>query len=327
MESLRNIAAIICKIDDKRNMARLRHCILQYCTRLCYVVVVPKAVRQASPGTLGAEIRRLRERARRTIHDVVEELGWSSSKLSRLETSLSSVKDEDLTRLLDLYGVADDERSRIRALADDPLRRHLGGSRPGITEVLDRYIRLEAIADQISLYGAIVVPGLLQTPEYAAAVIHATPTPEHDLVKERMITRMGRQALLGLQSGPRLGVVIDEAVLRRPVGGKHVMRRQMLRLCELSERPDTTIQVLPFALGAHPAVTGQFAILDFGDGPTQVFCDGLTGGVLRDSPEDVQRYRSCFAALLELALSEEESVRMLAATAQGGRGDEEERNY
>lgn len=267
-------------------------------------------------------MRRLRERTRRTIHDVVGELGWSSSKLSRLETSLTGVKDEDLTRLLDLYGVAEDERSRIRALVDGPVRRQLGGPPPAVPEVLHTYIHLEAMADEIAIYSAILLHGLLQTPEYAAAVIQATPTPEHDLVKERMTTRMGRQALLGLQTRPRLKVVIDEAVLHRPVGGTDAMRRQMLRLRELSERPDTTIQVLPYTVGAHPAVAGPFDILDFGERrPAQIFIDSLTGGLLSDKAEHVQRYRSCFAALLDLALSEEESVQKFAAIAQGDRAD------
>lgn len=281
---------------------------------------MPGTARQPAPGTLGAEVRRLRERTGRKIREVADELGWSQSKLSRLETASSGVKDQDLVRLLGLYGVADDERTRIRSLAQEQRHRR---STSALPDAYETYVRLEETATAISIYGAIVVPGLLQTPEYAAAVFKATPTPEDHFIKERMTTRMVRQAVLGLQPPPRLQVVIDEAVLRRPIGGDDVMRRQMLRLRELSERPDMTIQILPFAVGAHPALTGQFAILDFAsDGPPHVFCDGLTGGVLRGKAEDVQRYRACFSKLTTLALNVEESVQMFAAIADGERADQ-----
>lgn len=277
-----------------------------------YVVVRPRTVREAPPGSLGAEMRRLRERVGRTIHDVAAELGWSDSKLSRLETALSGVKEADLTRLFELYGVTEAERSRIRELRNP--REHHGA----VPDVLDRYLQLEQVAHEISLYGASVVPGLLQTPAYAAAVIEATPTPEDELVKERMSRRMARQALLGLRNRPRLNVVIDEAVLHRPIGGESVMRRQMLRLCELSDEPSTTIRLIPFAVGAHPALSGSFSVLDFGaDRPAHVYADSLTGGELKNEPTQVSRYRSCFAALLDLALDEQESVHVFTAAAKG----------
>ena len=110
-------------------------------------------------------------------------------------------------------------------------------------------------------------------------------------------------------------MILDEAVLQRPIGGADVMRRQMIRLQEMNDRPETTIRILPFSVGAHPALTGQFAILFFPERssiPPQVFCDGLTGGVLRGSSEDVERYKACFQALENLALGVKESAKIFA---------------
>jgi hypothetical protein len=271
---------------------------------------------------LGGELRSLREGTGRTALDVATELAWSESKLSRIETAVSGVSDPDLVRLLDLYRVSKADRSRLSELA---LRVRRSGKRAAHSEalpdVLETFIGLEAEATAISTYGAIVVPGLLQTPEYAGALMQATPTPEDDLARERMTTRMARQAIFARQPAPRLRVVIDEAVLLRPVGGPEIMRRQMLRLIEASELPIASIQVLPMAVGAHPALTGHFAILEFTNAtiPTNVFCDGLTGGVLRNASDEVQRYQDCFEALTRLALSEEESTRMISEFASGQR--------
>jgi transcriptional regulator with XRE-family HTH domain len=268
------------------------------------------------------ELRALRERTGRTVLDVASELAWSESKLSRIETAASSVNASDLDRLLDLYHVSKADRSRLSELA---LRVRRNAKRAvyseAVPDVLETFIGLEAEATAISTYGAIVVPGLLQTPEYAGAIMQATPTPEDDLARERMTTRMARQAIFARQPPPRLRVVIDEAVLLRPVGGREIMRRQMLRLTERSEWPNASIQILPLKIGAHPALTGQFTVLELSSEtiPTQVFCDGLTGGVLRNGIDDVRRYQDCFEALTRLALSEEDSTQMISDFASGKR--------
>lgn len=288
------------------------------CTLICklrYGKSVTRATRTRGGRQLGLELRSLREQTGRTVLDVATQLAWSESKLSRIETAATGVSVSDLDRLLDLYDVGKDERSRLSGLAIQVRR---SAKRTVNSEALpdeyEAFIDLEAEAVAISTYGAIVVPGLLQTPEYAGAIMQATPTPEDDLARERLTARMGRQAVLARRPPPELRVVIDEAVLLRPVGGREVMRRQMLRLIEASERPTTSIQVLPLAVGAHPAVTGQFAVLEFASQtiPAHVFCDGLTGGVLRNGSDDVQRYRDCFEALTRLARNEEESVKMIS---------------
>jgi transcriptional regulator with XRE-family HTH domain len=272
---------------------------------------------------LAAELRRIRERAGRTVADVAAELSWSSAKLSRVENAINGVNGQDLARLLGLYVVNEADRGRLNDLAArarQPTSRAPYGET--LPDVLAEFIVMEAEATTISTYGAIVVPGLLQTAEYAGAITQAMPARGADMTQDVLTARMSRQAILARPVPPALHVVIDEAVLRRPVGGPEVLSRQMLRLIEASRRPATSIRVLPFSIGAHPAITGHFTLLDFADGntPTHVFCDGLTGGVMRSSAEDVRRYRFCFEALIELALTEEESVELISAIARGDRG-------
>lgn len=260
-----------------------------------------------TPLPVGAELRRLRVRARLAANDVARDLRWSASKLSRIETSRSSISREDMERLLDIYDVMADERARLTGLANG---RGRPARRPSYAfpDAYEKYSRLEERATRIIQYAALVIPGLLQTPQYASAVIQATPEPEDDLAKPRIEKRLVRQAVLGRLPPPELNMVIDEAVLMRTAGDATVMRAQMIRLQELSEAPGTTIRVLPFSIGLHPAVTGSFTLLYFDDDPPCAFCDGLTGGVLRHKADDVRRYEKCFEALSSLSLSAEESA-------------------
>jgi transcriptional regulator with XRE-family HTH domain len=277
--------------------------------------------RRAAQIELGRELRRLREAMGLTAADVAAELKWAESTITRKETGSIRIKDEDLDRLLERYGVDGSERTRLRELARvtvptsrQPKDAHTSGALP---HVVEDYVQLEAIATEISIYAAIVVPGLLQTPEYANAIIGNTPVPEEEFIAPRMDVRMARQGALARKPA-KLDVILDEAVLLRPIGGPEVMRAQALRLIEMSERSNITVRVLPMAVGAHPALTGQFFVLQFGEGkrPPVVFSDGLTGGVLRDNTEAVERYRACFEALSELASSEADSLAFVQATAE-----------
>lgn len=277
---------------------------------------MPGTANPAPPETLGAEVRRLRERAGRTIRDVTGQLGWSCSKLSRIETGQSTVNERDLARLLYLYGADQSDLSRIGALVQ-PLQTRSKRVSQVMSTSVEKYIAIEERAADISSYCAILVPGLLQTPEYAAAVIKVNPLSTGHGEKVRIESRLARQAVLARQPWPRLNIVIDEAVLRRKIGDASIMRRQMLRLIEVSERPGTSIRVLPLLSGAHPAQVGHFTILDFAeDEPPRVFCDGLTGGVLRSRPEDVHLHRLCFQAAIAVACDEQQSVRMFAEAAE-----------
>ncbi len=271
---------------------------------------------------LGAELRRARERAKRSVVDVARSVGWSESKLSRIETANSGLRQADLERLLDVYAVAEPERARIIALAGQAQQRAwweaYGDALPDAYEAL---IGFETEARSIFTYHAQLVPGLLQTAEYASAVMQTLVFSRPELITERLAVRLARQAVLATDRAARFWAILDEAVLRRPVGGADVMRRQLLRLVEASDRPTITIQVLPFAVGAHRGMEGSFVILEFeegaADGPL-VYCEGMTGGVFRTKPADLRSYWMSFEALRSAALTPEQSVALIKSAAEEG---------
>jgi transcriptional regulator with XRE-family HTH domain len=269
---------------------------------------------------LGVELRRLRDRAQRTVAEVAAELGWSESKLSRIETASTGIRGADLDRVLDLYGVRGTERSRLVALAGQSRQRAwweaYGDALP---DAYETYIGFEAEASAIFTYEAQVVPGLLQTDEYASAIMRAFLADDRpDVIGQRVAVRMARQAVLTREPPPQLWAILDEAVLRREIGGADVMRRQLLRLVEMSERQIVTLQVLPFTAGAHRALDGSFIIVEFreGDDHSLVYSEGMTGGVFRSKPQDLRTYWMSFEALRGISLSAEKSVEFIEAIAR-----------
>ena len=281
------------------------------------------AVRQSPPAIrrqLGAELRRLRERGHRTVADVAAELGWSESKLSRIETAHTNIRPNDLGRLLTVYAVDKATRSRLGAMAGQARQRAwwevYGDALPNAYET---YIGFEAEAVLLREFNLNVVPGLLQTDEYAHAVTKAGPPGEDDpdLVSQLVQVRMTRRAVLTREPPLELHAIIDEAVLRREVGGRDVMHRQLRALLDAAERPTVTIQVLPFGVGAHPALISSFLLLGFapGEGDPIVYCDGMTGGVFRNRPAECDVYTAAFVVLSEAALDPADSLTMLGATA------------
>ncbi|GIH14614.1 transcriptional regulator [Rugosimonospora africana] len=282
---------------------------------------------------LGAELRRIRDRAQRTVASVADQVGWSESKLSRIETANTGVRNADLDRLLTAYGVDDAERTRLRALAAQSRQRAwweaYGDALP---DAYETFIGFEAEATSIRTYEAQVVPGLLQTAEYASAVMHAfVPSDRSEVIEQRVAVRMARQAVLTRQPPPQLWAILDEDVLRRPVGGPDVLRRQLLRLIQASEQSMVTIQILPFSVGAHPGLAGSFMVLEFagsgagsGAGTSAgvsdqplVYSEGLTGGVFRSKPDDLRSYLDSFEALRAAAMTPVESMEAIAAAARG----------
>jgi hypothetical protein len=265
---------------------------------------------------LGAELRRMR--GDRTVAGVAEGLGWSESKLSRIETAHIGIRAKDLDALLTAYGVEADVRRRLHGLSVQSRQRAwweaYGDVLPNAYET---YIGFEAEATAISTYEAQIVPGLLQTPQYASAVIAADGVyDDEEVVAQRVQVRLARQAVLTRIPPPRLSVVLDEAVLRRVIGGPDVMRHQLSRLVEAAELDMVTIQVLPFAAGAHRALAGSFIVLELGGGSDHplVYSEGMTGGVFRSRPEELRSYLTSFEALQASALGPTESTAFIAAT-------------
>ncbi|MYU23127.1 helix-turn-helix transcriptional regulator [Streptomyces sp. SID8352] len=274
---------------------------------------------------LGAELRALRTAAGITSGEAARLVGWHQSKVSRIETGTSGVKPPDVRLLLDAYGVHDTQlRELLVVLAgsDNAVgREHWWHAYRGVLPPTYRdFISLESQATAMRTLETTVVPGLLQTPEYARAVTRAAveALPEERL-DALVAVRLARQDVLRASPPLRLNAVLDEAVLRREVGGPGVMARQLERLVEAARLPQVRLRVLPFAAGAHIGVTGPFVILSFSTTSDLdvVVLDHLTSSLYLERKEDLEAYTEAFNALLLHALSPEESLDFIAATAAG----------
>ncbi len=278
---------------------------------------VARTTSMAARRELADELRRLRGERRGAA--IAGELGWSESKLSRIETARTGIREADLERLLRLYLCPPDERSRLRELARlGRVRVWWASYRSSVAEPYDQYVGFEAEAVAICEWEAQVVPGLLQTDEYAHAVIEAgAEVLDPKVVQRRIALRMARQRVLTLDLPPDLCVVLDEAVLHREVGGRAVLRRQLERLLDAGGRPGVEVLVLPFAAGSHAALTETFVIFEFAEDrrPSVVHSEDLVGGRLRTRPAEVQVYRDAFADLRRRALDSVQTRDLVARTS------------
>ncbi|MFJ7294622.1 helix-turn-helix domain-containing protein [Streptomyces collinus] len=274
---------------------------------------------------LGAELRALRTSAGLTSGEAARLVGWHQSKVSRIETGTSGVKPADVRLLLDAYVVADSQlRELLMALAgsdDSGGRQNWWHAYRGVLPpTYWDFISLESQAGAMRTLETTVVPGLLQTPEYARAVTRAAVEglPE-DRLDTLVQVRLARQDVLRADPPLRLSAVLDEAVLRREVGGPGVMARQLERLVEAARLPQVRLQVLPFAAGAHIGVTGPFVIFSFSSTSDLdvVVLDHLTSSLYLERKEDLQAYTEAFNALQIHALSPEDSLDFIAGTAAG----------
>jgi hypothetical protein len=247
---------------------------------------------------------------------VATALGWSESKLSRIETAHTGISEPDLDRLLTAYGVPVEDRNRLRELARrGRARAWWTPYRSSVPDPYDEYVALEAEAVLIAEWEAQVVPGLLQTDEYARAVIEVGADVEDTgTIQRRLALRMARQAVLTRDPPPTLQIILDEAVLHREVGGPAVLHRQLGRLVEASRRPGVELLILPFSAGAHAGQTESFMVLEFEPGTRApvVHIEGLTGGLFRVKPNEIDVYQDALDDLRERALSAEESRTAIA---------------
>lgn len=215
---------------------------------------------------LRADLKRARERAKRTQKEVADALDWSPSKIIRIETGAVSVSTTDLIALLRYYGITEDKRvDELVELARAGRRQAWWDKyRDFYPPQFLTFLGYEASALRLRQYQTLLIPGLLQTREYSEAIIKTLePSANPEDVALGVQVRLDRQQLLDQEHGPELYFVLDEAVIRRQVGGEHVMRQQLLRLEELDRRPNLNIQVLPFTLGAHSGMRGSFTIFEF----------------------------------------------------------------
>ncbi|MFF3305923.1 helix-turn-helix domain-containing protein [Streptomyces sp. NPDC002952] len=273
---------------------------------------------------LGAELRALRTRAGLTSGEAARLVGWHQSKVSRIETGTSGAKPPDVRRLLDAYGVQNPGlRELLIGLAgsEGGGRDHWWHAYRGVLPPAYRdFISLESQASTMRTLETSVVPGLLQTPEYARAVTRAAVKGLEDGKLNTLVeVRLARQDVLCSNPPLELSAVLDEAVLRRTVGGPAVMERQLERLLEAAHLPHVRLQVLPFATGAHIGITGPFVIFSFPNTSDLdvVVLDHMTSSLHLERKEDLQAYTEAFNTLRIHALSPEESVDYIAAIRDG----------
>jgi transcriptional regulator with XRE-family HTH domain len=245
-----------------------------------------------------------------TVEHVAEQLLVSPSKVSRLETGHRGASSRDMRDLCDLYGVADDVRRQLLDLAAEGKQLAWWQSR-GL--YYSTYVGLESGASAISDFGLGLIPGLLQTPEYARAVLTAfRPRLDATEIEQRLTGRLDRQSLLTSPDAPGFDAVIDEAVLHRGAGDRAIMRGQLEHLLAASQRPNITIRILRYEIGILPVTINKFIILSFGgEVPGVVFIEGLTRDLYLDDENDLAAYREAFDVLRGLAASAEDSREMI----------------
>lgn len=275
---------------------------------------------------LAAELRRQRDQSGLSTTDAARRLGWQASRISRIETRQSGITAPDLRKLLDVYEVEDEGyRAYLGELARRVNERGWWQKYAGLigSEYAD-LIGLEAEARTIRTYEQELVPGLLQTPEYARAVIRAScPTDTTEEISRRVEIRMERQEILtrAAPPPPRVNVVLSEGALRRPVGGSDVMREQLETLMRPRDRANVTIQVLPFDAGVHPSMVGPFTAITFPDlddlGVVNV--ENAASSLFLEEPSELRVYDELWNTLQASALSADDSQAFLKSTSFGYR--------
>ncbi|WP_179724933.1 helix-turn-helix domain-containing protein [Saccharopolyspora hordei] len=274
---------------------------------------VPVRVRRVS-----SELRELRLRSGLPAEEVANALGFSMSKLSRIENGQRGLRADDVAALLGLYRVPVQRRDELLALVrsgSDPNWWQVQNGR--LPAMWSDVIRFEKEAVAIRNYETMFIPGLLQTAEYVGAIGRGT---QPDIGVEELDTlvsaRLGRQALLSRAGAPELEVLVEQVALERPVGGPDIMHRQLRHLMDSAERDNITIRVLPTALGAHPGMEGPFVLLEFADEPTLVYLEHRGNSAFLETAEHVASTTLTLEWLRDRALSPEDSIELVAAVAR-----------
>jgi transcriptional regulator with XRE-family HTH domain len=269
---------------------------------------------------LADALRKIRDAAGLKLEEVVQPLGWSISTLSRIETHKRRIKVGELARLLDRYGVKGDRREQLLALARTARQTGWWDAYAGtLSTELTNYLSLEAEAESLHCYDAMVFHGLLQTEAYAECVIRAglmAMSPPQEVTR-RVEVRRNRQDLLTGDDPLTMWTVIDETVLSRVIGGPDIMRAQLHRIIELSTLSNVTVQILRNRPEAHPALTGTFSIMGFPGKYVSdvVFVETMTGSLYAEDEMQIYRYTLAFDRLRAAALGPEESNELIAEQA------------
>jgi transcriptional regulator with XRE-family HTH domain len=265
---------------------------------------------------LGRELRGLRESAGLSQQQAIGRLGWSRAKLDRIESGVTTPKEVDLGAALDLYGADSDQRARLMQLRRDARQR---GWWTAYNDVFSgSYIPLESEATFLRTWQTDLIPGLLQTEDYAREVVSAIRGDGDESIERRVQARMARRTLLGGDKAPRFHAILSEAVLRQEVGGARVMSRQLSYLWDAARRPNITIQVMPFEAGAHPGMEGSFVLLGFEDEADQdiPYMEGPGGDLYLEAADQTARINLIWDRIRSKALTSDQSSAMLAELAK-----------
>lgn len=269
---------------------------------------------------LAAELRQLRKIAELTREQVNEQTGINVATLYRIETARVRPQARTLTSLLDAYRVAEPKRSELRTLLKQSATRgwlHTFAS--DLPERYASYIEFESEAREVLNYECLFIPGLLQTERYArAAISGAFPESSADEIESRVDARMQRQSALAKDRPLKLWAIVDEATIRRIVGGREVMREQLEHLLAVTEQPNVHLQVIPFTAGSHPGMTGSFVVMNFAEeiGPDVVYLESQAGEIFLEEDADIARYSLIGTHLRAVALSPSTSASLIAAATK-----------
>lgn len=263
---------------------------------------------------LGGELRELRKARKLPQRQVAIRLGWQPSKLSRMEAGIQGIPTADVASLLVIYGVTGDERKRLLGMAERSAESGWWEAIGGLSDESRTLIRLEAEATSVVNWQPLLVPGLLQLPDYTQALMRSGGIPD-DEAQGRVAARLGRQAILSRATPPTLHALLDEMVLRRVLGSPRVMARQLRHLIEVADRPNVTLRVLPLAVGGHTGLDGSFALFDFPRNRSVVYLDHKLAGLFLEEAPQVAHFRREADRLAGVALSPVDSVEFVARVA------------
>ncbi|WP_436760267.1 helix-turn-helix domain-containing protein [Streptosporangium sp. V21-05] len=268
---------------------------------------------------LAAELRQLRDSAQMTREDVTTRTSINTVTLYRIETAKARPQARTLQTLLDLYGVPEPRRTELIALSREAAQRGWLHSFPSeLPEHYTTYIGFESEAESVRNYESLYMPGLLQTQEYAEALVRGVlPTISGDDVDSRVRARLERQKLLTSSTPLQLSAIVSEASLHCRVGSAKIMRKQLEHLIEVSAMSNVTFQVIPFEVGAYPGIQGSFAVLHFTEpDPDIVYLESMAGDLFLEADVEINRYNLVFDYLRDLALSPEASRKLTADFVQ-----------
>jgi transcriptional regulator with XRE-family HTH domain len=268
---------------------------------------------------LAFELRRLRDAAKLTREQVAEATGINTATLYRHETARARPQRRSMIALLNLYGATEQQRTDLLALTREAdVQGWLRPYHAELPEQYTAYISFEAEARGVRNYESLFIPGLLQTEDYARAVIKGNlPMASQKEIDQRVQARMERQTVLTKDDPLRLWAIVDEAALRRLVGGAKVMAGQLSKIVTAAGEPHVTFQVIPCTAGAHAGMQGSFVLMDFPNpaDPEIIYIDSMAGDLFLEAAADVRRYNLVFDTLRAIALSPDDSRSLTASLA------------